>query len=110
MLLFIYVEHQRIVATLARRFDSMSVKPCANTLVDLAIIKGRSGLFLAVKTVNNENLLDQVRLAIAQLMKYQLIYKNIFERIALSFVAQLWVPSLNLRLPGNSYEIAVCIG
>ena len=83
----ICVEHERIVATLASRLDSMSFKPSANTLVDLAIINGGSALFFEVKTVNNENLLDQVRLAIAQLMEYRFIYKNTFERISLSFVA-----------------------
>lgn len=80
-------EHERIVATLANRLDSMSLKPSANTLVDLAIMNGGAALFFEVKTVNNENLLDQVRLAIAQLMEYRFIYKNTFERITLSFVA-----------------------
>lgn len=81
------VEHERIVAALGDRLDSMSLTPSANALVDLAMINGRSALFFEVKTVNNKNLLDQVRLAISQLMEYRFIYKNTFERIALSLVA-----------------------
>lgn len=84
----ISIEHERIVAALAYRLDSIQLTPYVNRLVDLAVINGRSALFFEVKTVNNGNLLDQVRGAIGQLLEYRFRYKNVFDSIHLAFIAQ----------------------
>lgn len=83
----ISVEHEGIVTALANRLDSMSIKPYVSPLVDLAVINNKSALFFEVKSVKNDDLLNQVRAAIAQLLEYRFIYKNIYNRIGLCFVA-----------------------
>jgi len=80
-------EHEVIVAALASRLDSMHLSPYLSPLVDLAVIHDRSALFFEVKTVNQKNLLDQVRVAIGQLLEYRFIYKKVFDSIHLAFVA-----------------------
>ena len=69
-------EHEVIVAALAFRLDSMHSLPYLSPLVDLAVIHDRSALFFEVKTVNQKNLLDQVRAAIGQLLEYRFIYRG----------------------------------
>lgn len=80
-------EHEVIVAALAFRLDSMHLSPCLSPLVDLAVIHDRSALFFEVKTVNEKNLLDQVRAAIGQLLEYRFIYRAVFDRVHLVLVA-----------------------
>jgi len=46
------------------------------------------------KTVNQKNLLDQVRAAIGQLLEYRFIYRAVFDRVHLVLVAPpLGLPS-----------------
>lgn len=80
-------EHEMIVAALAFKLYSMKSLPYLSPLVDLAVINERSALFFEVKTVNQKNLLDQVRAAIGQLLEYRFIYKDVFDNINLVFVA-----------------------
>jgi len=79
--------HEVIVAALARRLRSMGLTPCVSPLVDLALIDNGSALFFEVKTVNNGNLLDQVRSAIGQLLEYRFVYRDVFNSIQLAVVA-----------------------
>jgi len=83
------IEHEVIVASLARRLESMGLTPYLSTLVDLALIHNRTALLFEVKTVNSGNLLDQVRAAIGQLLEYRFIYRELFDRIYLAIVAPL---------------------
>lgn len=64
-------EHEVIVAALAFKLGSMHLSPYLSPLIDLAVIHDRSALFFEVKTVNQKNLLDQVRAAIGQLLEYR---------------------------------------
>jgi hypothetical protein len=82
----ISIELERIVASLAHKLESMGLTPYFNPLVDLAIINNKSVIFFEVKTVNNENLLDQIRGAIGQLLEYRFAYKNSFDKIHLCIV------------------------
>ncbi len=83
----ISLEHEVIVAALAFRLDSMHLSPYLSPLVDLAVIHDRSALFFEVKTINPKNLLDQVRVAVGQLLEYSFIYRAVFDKIYLVLVA-----------------------
>lgn len=81
------IEHERIVASLAYKLESMGLTPYVSPLVDVAVINDRSAVFFEAKTVNDGNLLDQLRSAIGQLLEYRFIYRYVFDCIHLVFVA-----------------------
>lgn len=95
------IEHERIVASLAYKLESMGLTPYVSPLVDVAVINDRSAVFFEVKTVNNENLLDQIRGAIGQLLEYRFAYKNPFERIHLCIVTAAPLYSSKLSFVKN---------
>jgi hypothetical protein len=92
-------KHQLIVGELKDVLARRGLRPCCNVYVDTAVLTPQLDLLFEVKTATAENLLEQLRCAVAQLFEYRFRIQLGDRRRRVGLVVVIEAPTDSLDMP-----------